>query len=179
MQTKTVVTLAAYVGAVPLSNWMINNVGTQQFPGGPHTIPVGFGFDAPSGVLAIGVALAARDAVQRMAGKRAAVAAIAVGIALSFLVASPALAVASAVAFGLGELADLIVYTPLSRRNLPVAVAVSGFVGGVVDSLLFLWVAFGSIMFWEGQVIGKTWVALAAAAVVWGHRAVSDRIATK
>ena len=56
----TGLSLLAYAGTVPLANWMISNVGTQQFPDGPHTIPVGFGFDAPSGVLAIGVSLAAR-----------------------------------------------------------------------------------------------------------------------
>lgn len=167
-RTLTVLALACYAGSVPLANWMISNVGqASAFPGGPHTIPVGFGFDAPSGVLAIGVTLAARDAVQRLAGKRVALVAIALGVLLSFLIASPALAAASAVAFLLGELADFAVYTPLRRRHLPAAVLASGVVGGIIDSLVFLQIAFGSTMFWQGQVLGKTWVALAAALSVW------------
>lgn len=175
MKAKTVAALAAYTACVPAANWMINNVGTEAFPGGPHTIPVGFGFSAPSGVLLIGVALAARDAVQRQAGYRWALAAIAVGVALSYLV-NPAVATASAVAFLLGELLDFAVYTPLARRNLPVAVTLSGFVGGVVDTFVFLWIAFGSVQFWQGQVIGKTLVAVACGLIVWLWRAVSVRL---
>lgn len=87
-RSLTAVALVAYAGTVPLANWMISNVGTQQFPDGPHTIPVGFGFGAPSGVLAIGVSLAARDAVHRLAGKRVALGAIAFGVVRSFAVAS-------------------------------------------------------------------------------------------
>ena len=162
----TGIAVVAYAGTVPLANWMISNVGTQQFPGGPHTIPVGFGFDAPSGVLAIGVSLAARDAVHRLAGKRLALCAIAVGVILSFVFASPALAAASACAFALGELIDLAVYVPLSQRWLPAAIFASGVAGAVVDSFVFLQIAFGSSMFWQGQVLGKVWVAALAAAVV-------------
>jgi uncharacterized PurR-regulated membrane protein YhhQ (DUF165 family) len=162
----TGIALLAYAGTVPLANWMISNVGTQQFPDGPHTIPVGFGFDAPSGVLAIGVSLAARDAVHRLAGRRVALAAIAIGVLLSFVLASPALAAASAFAFALGELIDFAVYVPLSHRSLPAAILASGVAGAVVDSLVFLQIAFGSSMFWQGQVLGKVWVAgLAALAV--------------
>lgn len=175
MSVKTVAALAAYTACVPAANWMINNVGTEAFPGGPHTIPVGFGFSAPSGVLLIGVALAARDAVQRQAGYRWALAAIAVGVALSYLV-NPAVATASASAFLLGELLDFAVYTPLARRNLPVAVTLSGAVGGVVDTFAFLWIAFGSVQFWQGQVIGKTLVAVACGLIVWLWRAVSVRL---
>jgi len=175
VKAKTIAALIAYMACVPGANWMINNVGTEAFPGGPHTIPVGFGFTAPSGVLLIGVALAARDAVQRQAGYRWAVAAIAVGVALSYLV-NPAVATASAAAFLLGELLDLAIYTPLSKRNLPVAVTVSGIAGGGVDTLVFLWIAFGSFQFWQGQVIGKTLVALACGLIVWMWRAVSVRL---
>jgi uncharacterized PurR-regulated membrane protein YhhQ (DUF165 family) len=166
--TLTALALTTYAGSVPIANWMISNVGTQQFPDGPHTIPVGFGFDAPSGVLAIGVALAARDAVHRLAGHRVAVIAIVAGVALSFFLASPALAAASAVAFALGETLDLAVYVPLARRRLALAVLASGTVGAVVDSVVFLNIAFGSSMFWQGQVIGKMWVTGLAALAVLG-----------
>lgn len=176
MRPAAVVATAVYAASIPAANWMIQNVGTEAFPGGPHTIPVGFGFDAPSGVLMIGVALVARDAVHRLAGRNIALTAIAVGAALSYFIA-PSLAVASAAAFLLGELADLAVYTPLAKRRLVLAVIASGIVGGVIDSFVFLQLAFGSTDFWQGQVIGKTWMALIGGAALWlTRRAVSDRV---
>lgn len=159
-----------YAATIPLANWIISNVGTQLFPGGPHTIPVGFGFDAPSGVLMIGLALVSRDIIQRYAGNRYALAAIIIGVAISFVVAEPAIATASAVAFLLGELADFSVYTPLQKRNIVLAVIASGVIGGIVDSLVFLQIAFGSTMFWQGQVIGKAWMALGSGVVIWAIR---------
>lgn len=156
-----------YASTIPTANWMISNVGTQLFPDGPHTIPVGLGFNAPSGVLMIGLALVSRDIIQRYAGKKYALAAIAIGVAISFAIADPAIATASAVAFLLGELADFSIYTPLERRNIVLAVVASGIIGGIVDSLVFLQIAFGSTMFWQGQVIGKAWMALTAGAVIW------------
>ncbi len=164
---RSMLALVIYAASIPLANWMIDHVGTQHFPGGPHTIPVGFGYDAPSGVLAIGVALVARDFIQRQLGRRAALLAIGVGVLLSYLVANPAIATASAVAFALGEFSDFAVYTPLARRRLALAVAASGVIGGLIDSLVFLQIAFGSTLFWQGQVIGKTYVALAAGLTIW------------
>lgn len=167
--------LVVYLACIPLANWTIQHVGTQQFPGGPHTIPVGFGYDAPSGVLWIGLALVARDVVQREWGKAVTLAAIAVGVALSYLVA-PSLAYASAVAFGLGELADFAVYTPLQRRHLYAAVLASGVVGAVIDSLVFLQVAFHSTRFWQGNVLGKVYMSVLALPVllIVRRRAVPD-----
>jgi uncharacterized PurR-regulated membrane protein YhhQ (DUF165 family) len=117
---------------------------------------------APSGVLMIGLALVLRDLVQRRLGLRWVSAAIIAGAALSGLVAPPALVVASAVAFLLSEFADLTVYTPLQERRLVLAVLASSLVGLVVDSVVFLYLAFGSLDFLAGQVAGKSWVVLAA-----------------
>jgi queuosine precursor transporter len=170
MRTRIgVAALAVYVLSIPLANWFIQHVGEQPFPGGPHTIPVGFGYDAPSGVLWIGVALVARDVVQRFMGRHVAVLAILVGAGLSYLVA-PSFAWASCVAFGLGELADFAVYTPLSERRLYLAVIASGIVGAVVDSLIFLQLAFGSTLFWQGNVLGKVWMSVLALPIVWAVR---------
>lgn len=154
--------LALFALSIPLANWLIGNVGTFCVPDGPCVIPVWPGISAPSGVLAIGVALVLRDLVQRRLGLKWAVAAIAVGAALSGLVAPPALIMASVVAFTLSEVVDLAVFTPLQRRGLVLAVAASGAAGIVVDSVLFLSLAFGSLDFLVGQVIGKTWALMAA-----------------
>lgn len=166
-----------YLLTIPLANWFINHVGSQGFPGGPHTIPVGFGFFAPSGVLLIGVALFARDYIQQQFGRKTTLAAIAIGVVISYLI-DPMVATASAVAFALGELSDFAVFTKIKKRSLVAAVIASGVIGGIIDSVVFLQIAFGSTMYWEGQVIGKTWMALFGGLLIWGHRAVSQRVHT-
>lgn len=160
----------AYLATIPAANWLIGHVGTFCVPDGPCLIPVGFGLSAPSGVLMIGAALVLRDAVQQLLGFRWALAAIVAGVILSALVAPPALVLASAVAFGIAETLDMVVYTPLRKRNLPVAVLASGVVGAVADSAAFLWLAFGSLDFIGGQILGKAWMVTAAAAVLWAWR---------
>lgn len=163
--------LGAYVATIPLANWMIGNVGTCV-PDGPCLIPVGFGLMAPSGVLMIGAALVLRDAVHRTLGWQYALAAIGVGALISAGFSPAALVVASVVAFLLSELADFAVYAPLAKRRLALAVALSGVVGAAVDSAVFLLLAFGSLDFIAGQIVGKVWMSLiAGAAIVWMRRA--------
>jgi uncharacterized PurR-regulated membrane protein YhhQ (DUF165 family) len=158
--------LAAYAATIPAANWMIGNAG-ECIPNGPCLIPVGFGLMAPSGVLMIGAALVLRDAVHRLLGWQWAIAAIFVGAVLSFQFSPPALVIASVTAFALSELADLAVYAPLQRKRLVLAVFSSGVVGAAVDSAVFLWLAFGSLDFIAGQIIGKLWMtALAAVALL-------------
>lgn len=159
---KGTIYLIAYVACIPLANWMIGNVGTICVPDGPCLIPVAPGLTAPSGVLMVGLALVLRDLVQRKLGKWVALAAILVGGALSGLVAPQALVMASVAAFLLSEFADFAVYTPLAERRLLLAVLASSVVGLIVDSLVFLYLAFGSLDFLAGQVVGKAWMVLLA-----------------
>lgn len=159
--------VAGYVATIFMANWFVQNVGTQFAPGGPHTIAVWPGIYAPSGVLWVGAALVLRDMVQFFLGRPTAVVAMLVGALLSYLVA-PSLAFASAAAFLLSESADLLVYTPMIRRGWVVpAVFTSSTVGLVVDSIVFLTLAFGSLEFIEGQIIGKFWMTAFAAAAIW------------
>lgn len=158
--------LAAFAATIPAANWMIGNVGTC-IPNGPCLIPVAPGLMAPSGVLMIGVALVLRDAVHSLLGVRWAVGAILVGAVLSFFIAPPSLAMASGVAFLLSEMADLSVYAPLRERRLYSALLLSGLVGAVVDSSVFLWLAFGSLDFIAGQVVGKIWMTLLAIPIIF------------
>lgn len=125
-------------------------------------VPVGFGFFAPSGVLMVGAALVLRDIVHERLGGYAALAAIGLGACLSYFLAAPSLVIASTLAFVLAELADFAVYSPLRKRRLGLAVFASGAVGAVVDSAVFLWLAFSSLAFIEGQILGKIWMSLAA-----------------
>ena len=160
-----IVFLIAFGLTIPAANWMIGHVGTACVPNGPCLIPVapnpfGASLMAPSGVLMIGIALALRDLVQRRLGVGYSASAVVAGAMLSAMVAPPALALASGIAFLISEFADLAVYTPLARRRLIAAVVASSLAGLVVDSVVFLWLAFGSLEFLAGQVVGKTWMVL-------------------
>ena len=159
------IAILVYGASIVAANWLIRNVGTAVLPDGTHLVPVGFGLTAPSGVYAAGVTFVARDVVQRVAGRRWALAAIAAGTALSVIL-SPRLALASGSAFLFSELADFAVYTPLQRRHFVAAVVASGIGGSVVDSILFLGIAgipFAVAL--TGLLLGKFWVQLAAGPV--------------
>lgn len=171
--------LALFCLTIPIANWMIDNVGTVCSPHGPCLIPVAPNLLAPSGVLMIGFALVLRDLVQRRLGIAAAVAAILVGTGISAFLAPLPLIMASAAAFLLSELADLAVYTPLQRRRLVVAVVLSSMVGLVVDSIVFLFLAFGSLDFLWGQVVGKAWMVLLSIPFVMMLRRRDERIGLK
>jgi len=160
--------LAGFALCIPAANWLIGHAGTTCIPNGPCLIPVAPGLTAPSGVLMIGLALVLRDLVQRRLGVVWAIAAILAGAVLSAIFAPPQLVIASAAAFLLSEAADCAVYTPLQRRRLVLAVFASSLVGLVVDSAVFLYLAFGSLEFLAGQVVGKSWmVLLALPFIVW------------
>jgi len=163
--------LVLFALTIPAANWLIGHVGTTCVPHGPCVVPVAPGLMAPSGVTMVGVALVLRDLVQRRLGAMLSALAILVGTALSALLAPPSLVIASGTAFLLSEFADLAVYTPLARRRLVAAVVASSAVGLVVDSIVFLWLAFGSLDFLLGQVVGKGWmVVLSIPFVAWLRR---------
>ncbi|MGL4558850.1 MAG: VUT family protein [Afipia sp.] len=168
LRTEGFVFLIAYIACIPVANWLIQHIGTVCPPDGPCLIPVAPGLMAPSGVLMAGLALVLRDLVQRRLGVTYGLAAIGAGTVLSAALAPAPLVVASAVAFLLSELADFAVYTPLQKRGLVLAVAASSLVGLVADSLLFLWLAFGSLQFLAGQIVGKAvMVLLTLPAIRW------------
>ena len=164
---------------IPLANWMIGHVGTACLSHGPCLVPVAPGIMAPSGVLMIGAALVLRDLVQRRLGVEFGIGAIVVGAALSAALAPASLVIASAAAFLLSEFADFAVYTPLARRRLVLAVVASSMAGLVVDSIVFLWLAFGSLDFLLGQIIGKLWMVLLAIPFVAYLRRRDQRLGLK
>lgn len=168
--------LVAFGLCIPAANWLIGNVGAFCVPDGPCLIPVAPGLDAPSGVLMIGLALVLRDMVQRRLGVRWAFGAVVAGALISAVFAPPALVAASALAFFISETADLAVYTPLHRRSLILAVVASSLVGLVIDSVIFLQVAFGSQQFLAGQIVGKAWMVLIAIPVIHMLRRRDERL---
>lgn len=154
-------TFAAFVSTVFVANYLVQHFGV---------VSVGFGLVAPAAVFAAGAAFVLRDCLHELAGRGVVVAAIVLGAALSYLVA-PGFAIASGVAFLVSELADLAVYSPLRARGLIGAMVASNVVGAVLDSILFLWLAFGSLHFLVGQIVGKLEMTLPAVAVVLVLRA--------
>ena len=168
--------LVAFILTIPAANWMIGNVGAVCPENSPCLIPVGFDVMAPSGVIMVGLALVLRDLVQRRLGKLWALGAIVVGALLSALIAPQALVLASGAAFLVSELADFAVYTPLQKKRLVMAVFMSGVVGLVVDSILFLQLAFGSLDFLSGQIIGKTWMIVLALPIIWWIRRRDEKL---
>jgi uncharacterized PurR-regulated membrane protein YhhQ (DUF165 family) len=163
--------LVLFAFTIPAANWLIGHVGTTCVPQGPCLVPVAPSLMAPSGVTMVGIALVLRDLVQRRLGTAISALAVLVGSGVSALYAPASLVVASATAFLLSELADLAVYTPLARRRLVAAVIASSCAGLVVDSIVFLWLAFGSLDFLAGQVVGKAWmVLLSIPLVAWLRR---------
>jgi len=171
-----VIFLVLFCATIPLANWMIGHVGTVCAADGPCLIPVAPHLMAPSGVLMIGIALVLRDLVQRRLGVEFGIAAIIAGAAISAGLAPRSLVLASVAAFLLSEFADFAVYTPLARRRLVLAVFASSLLGLVVDSIVFLWLAFGSLDFLAGQVIGKLWMVLLATPFVAYLRRRDERL---
>ena len=168
--------LVLFCLTVPAANWMIGHVGTVCVGGDPCLVPVAPGIMAPSGVLMIGAALVLRDLVQRRLGPEFGIGAILAGAALSAAVAPASLVIASGVAFLLSESADFAIYTPLARRRLVLAVVASSMAGLIVDSIVFLWLAFGSLDFLLGQILGKTWMVLLAIPLVAYLRRRDERL---
>jgi uncharacterized PurR-regulated membrane protein YhhQ (DUF165 family) len=187
---------AAFVGTVIAANWALARYGIVPIGFGLHA-PAGVFFAGLAfglrdalhevgghrlilGAIAVGAAISylIEDAVTIPGGL--------VPIAL-----------ASAVAFALSELTDLAVYTPLHNKAnqtrdvfvpfSPVllgdgyiverphtahrwwiaAVVASNLVGAVVDSALFLWLAFGALDHMAGQIVGKAYMIAVALPIVY------------
>ena len=152
--------MVAYAGLIVLANWLIHRYGF---------VPVGFGLVAPAGTYAAGAVFVARDAVQITLGRWWALLAIVLGAGLSFWT-SPSLALASGTAFLCGELVDWTVFTPLRARHLVAGYLIGNVWGLLVDTWIFLYLAFSSIDHWQGTAVGKLWVTVAFLPVLWLSR---------
>lgn len=121
---------AAFLAVVVFTNLITAQLGVVDW----------LGISATAGTWLAGFAFVARDATQEGLGPRWVVGCI-LGGALISAAFSPQLALASATAFLLSELADFAVYTPLRRSGRARAALASNAVGSVVDSALFLLIA--------------------------------------
>ncbi len=162
---RALVPAVAFVACIAVANWLTSSFGM---------VPVGFGLAATAGTYTAGLMFVLRDLVQDAVGRRWVLAVIGVGAAVSFLVAAPAIALASAAAFAVSESADMTVYTPLRERGYVRAAVSSNVVGAFLDTVVFLWVAgfpvWGSV---PGQMTGKLMITLAVVALVTARRTVA------
>lgn len=145
-----------FVSSILAANWAVTHYGI---------VPVGFGLKAPAAVYFVGVTFTLRDCLQDALGRLAVLGCIAAGATVSMVVA-PTFALASGVAFLVSETVDFAIYTPLRSRRWLTAVALSNVAGLATDSAAFLWLAFGSLAFLPGQIVGKAWMTILAVAVL-------------
>jgi len=164
MKRAGIAAAIGFIAAIVAANYVTTAYGM---------IPVGpFGLTATAGTFFAGAVFVLRDAVQDAAGKRAVLALIVLGIGLSYIVSDPFIALASAVAFGLGEFVNTAIYTPLRSKGYVRAAIASNVVAAVVDTFLFLWIAgFPIAGAWQGQMFAKLVVTAAAVIAVLSYRA--------
>jgi len=145
-RTVGLVVAMVYIGAIVTANWAST-----------HWPAMVFGqFVVPAGTLWAGLTLTLRDVLHEALGPHGVTAGIAIGAGVSWLYASPQIAVASVVAFAVSEILDSAVYAVLRQRSRLGAVVGSNITGLLVDSLLFVPLAFGSLAAVPGQLVGKT-----------------------
>jgi uncharacterized PurR-regulated membrane protein YhhQ (DUF165 family) len=143
----------AFTALVVLANWLASRY-IINVPLTPYV--------APAGVFCIGGVLVLRDWMQQAAGLWRTMPLVYAAGLLSWLIGTltgwtslQRVAIASVVAFTISETIEALVFTPLGRRNLTFAVALSATVGNAIDSYIFLTIAFSSLAFFWGQFWGK------------------------
>lgn len=161
MNRNATLAAAGFVATIPAANWTLDRVGFL------HLGPLG---SVPSGVLWVGLAFVLRDIAQLLTTKWHTLAAIAIGVGASYWLADPRIATASGLAFGLSELLDWAIYTPLAARRFVTAVLLSSLAGGALDSALFVRVAFHSYAGWWQLAIVKALIVAAATPVAAAYR---------
>lgn len=170
-----------FLAMIPAANYALLHIGSSCSNGQPCIIPVWFAptIYAPSGVLFAGLAFVLRDILQRLAGLSLSVLAVICGTVLSYCLVEPILAIASCSAYFLSELSDTFVYTRLQQYNLVLAILISACVGLIIDSCVFLHLAFHSYQFIAGQIIGKLWMVIGTTPFVILSRHLLNKYAIK
>jgi uncharacterized PurR-regulated membrane protein YhhQ (DUF165 family) len=164
----------AYVLCIVAANWAIAIF---------RVVPVGFGLYAPAGVFFAGFTFTCRNLTQLTLGRRWGYLSIIVGALLSAVITDKVsvggpllLAWASGLTFLLSESLDALVWTKLREREWWTRAMLLGDAAGqVLDSVVFLTLAFGSLELLLGQIVGKWWTLIPAAILMWTWRAVSER----
>ena len=142
-----------YIALIVLVNWGFTVVPLMEMPDGEKWPPMS---------LIVGLIFVARDYAQREIGHRVIIAML-VAAALSYVMASPFVAVASLAAFLISEFADWAVYS-FTKKPLHERILISSAIATPLDSAVFLAVI--NHLGWSG-VIAMTVSKMIAALVVW------------
>ena len=142
-----------YVALIVAVNYGFSVVPLVKLPDGPMWPPMS---------LVVGFIFVVRDFAQREIGHKVLLAML-VGAALSYVMASPYVAITSAAAFLVSELVDWLIYS-LTKRPLSQRILYSSLLATPLDSAVFL---FGIGAFsWVG-LLAMTVSKLLGAAIVW------------
>ena len=142
-----------YMALIVLVNYAFTVVPVVALPDGTRWPPIS---------LAVGFVFVVRDFAQREIGHRVLLAMLA-GAALSYALAGAEVAIASAAAFLISELADWAVYS-FTRRPLSGRILYSSLVGTPIDSAVFL----GGIGLLSGAgLVAMTASKMVGALLVW------------
>ncbi|MBL6957384.1 MAG: VUT family protein [Rhodospirillales bacterium] len=142
-----------YIALIVAVNYAFTVVPLVELPDGTKWPPVS---------LLVGFVFVARDFAQREIGHRVLLAML-VGVGISYFMANPFVAAASAAAFLVSELADWAVYT-FTKRPFSERVLYSSVLGAPIDSAVFL----GGIgILTPVGVIAMTASKLLGALIVW------------
>ena len=147
------ISTALYIALIYLVNYAFSVVPPIELPGGIMWPPV---------ALLVGFIFVVRDFAQREIGHYVLLA-MGVGVGLSYFMADPHVAIASAVAFSISELVDWAVYS-FTKRKLSDRILASSLLGTPVDSVAFLsMIGFFSIAGAVAMTVSK----LIGAFIVW------------
>lgn len=116
-----------YILLIPLVNWAFSWTPLYTLPDGGKWSPFS---------LVVGLVLVFRDFAQREVGHYIVVP-LMIGVAISFAMAPPQIALASAAAFLVSEAVDWAIYS-FTKKPLSARVMLSSLAGAPVDSIIYL-----------------------------------------
>ncbi|MBB5073650.1 hypothetical protein HNQ69_000776 [Bartonella callosciuri] len=102
------------------------------------------------------------------AARRVVYAGFLTGVFVSWILATPRLAIASSLAFLFGQLLDIVVFTPLRRKTWWKAPLAAALVGSALDTVLFFALAFSSFFAFIDQITGYADSSLVESVVFFG-----------
>lgn len=123
-----------YLLAIPTTNWLFAYIGVMKIPFTEYVFhPLAF---------LVGFWLVLRDFAHRELGDRLIFVPVAVGVVLSFMTSDPRIAMASAIAFLVSEIADYSIFK-WYRKPLRHRIVASSAASVPIDSVIFSGIAFG------------------------------------
>jgi queuosine precursor transporter len=181
MRARLFAAIAAMVVVVTASNILV------QYPVAFDLGPVHLGDLLTWGAVTNPIAFLVTDLTNRYDGPNRARLVVVIGfvvaLALSFYLATPRIAIASASAFLVGQLLDIAIFSRLRNRFWLVPPLTGSLLGSLIDTLIFFTIAFapvlGFIDGWFGMEdgslgFGAPWLGIGPEVPLWTSLATGD-----